>query len=117
MASPLLQVRNLFKHFSHADGRRMEILHDISLEIREQEVVALLGPSGCGKSTLLRTIIGLEKASAGEVYYRGVLQSGLNPSAALVFQNFALFPWLTVSKTSLWDSQTCRFPPGRANTG
>ena len=98
MASPLLQVRNLFKHFSHADGRRMEILHDISLEIREQEVVALLGPSGCGKSTLLRTIIGLEKASAGEVYYRGVLQSGLNPSAALVFQNFALFPWLTVQQ-------------------
>lgn len=86
----------MFQHFSLADGKRMEILHDICLEIREQEVVAILGPSGCGKSTLLRTLIGLEKPSSGAVLYRGVPQSGLNPSAALVFQNFALFPWLTV---------------------
>jgi NitT/TauT family transport system ATP-binding protein len=74
----------------------MEILHDISLEIREQEVVAILGPSGCGKSTMLRVIIGLEIPSSGQILYRGKLQTGLNPSAGLVFQNFALFPWLTV---------------------
>ena len=98
MATPLLEVRNVFQHFSLADAKRMEILHDICLEIREQEVVAILGPSGCGKSTLLRTIIGLEKPSAGEILYRGVPQAGLNPSAALVFQNFALFPWLTVQQ-------------------
>ena len=74
----------------------MEVLHDISLEIREQEVVAILGPSGCGKSTLLRVVIGLEKPSSGRILYRGKAQTGLNPSAGLVFQNFALFPWLTV---------------------
>ena len=98
MATPILQVRNVFQHFSLAGGKTVEILRDINLEIREKEVVAILGPSGCGKSTLLRAIIGLEKPSAGEILYRGVLQVGLNPSAALVFQNFALFPWLTVQQ-------------------
>ena len=96
MATPLLEIRNLFQHFPVAGGQSMEILHDISLEIREQEVVAILGPSGCGKSTLLRVIIGLEIPSSGQILYRGKVQTGLNPSAGLVFQNFALFPWLTV---------------------
>src|SRR2546422_5935097 len=96
MATPLLEIRNLFQHFPVAGGQSMEILHDISLEIREQEVVAILGPSGCGKSTLLRVVIGLEKPSSGRILYRGKAQTGLNPSAGLVFQNFALFPWLTV---------------------
>ncbi len=96
MSLPLLQVRNLYQHFTGAGGKNIEILHDVNLEVREQEVVAILGPSGCGKSTLLRAIIGLEQPASGEVLYRGVRQTGLNPSAALVFQNFALFPWLTV---------------------
>lgn len=98
MATPLLEVRHVFQRFSLAGGTSIEILHDINLEIREHEVVTLLGPSGCGKSTLLRTLIGLEKPSSGEILYRGVPQTGLNPAAALVFQNFALFPWLTVQQ-------------------
>jgi NitT/TauT family transport system ATP-binding protein len=76
----------------------VEILHDINLEIREHEVVAIMGPSGCGKSTLLRAIIGLETPTAGQILCRGKAQVGLNPSIALVFQNFALFPWLTVQE-------------------
>src|ERR1051326_863775 len=96
MAMQLLEARNLFQHFTGADGERMEALHDISLEISEHAIVAVLGPSGCGKSTLLRPTIGMEKASSGQVLYRGQIQTGLNPSAALVFKNFALFPWLTV---------------------
>src|SRR6266581_8220840 len=98
MAAPLLEIRNLFQHFPLAGGQSMEILHDVSLEIREREVVAILGPSGCGKSTFLRVIIGLERPSSGRILYRGKVQTGLNPSAALVFQNFALFPWLTVQQ-------------------
>ena len=98
MATLLLEIRNVSQHFAIAAGKDMEILHDISLQIREQEVVAILGPSGCGKSTLLRTIIGLERPSSGDILYRGQVQTGLNPSAALVFQNFALFPWLTVQE-------------------
>jgi NitT/TauT family transport system ATP-binding protein len=96
MATPLLEMRNVFQRFPCAGGPSVEVLHDINLEIREHEVVAILGPSGCGKSTLLRVIIGLEKPTSGQVLYRGQPQVGLNPSTALVFQNFALFPWLTV---------------------
>ena len=61
-------------------------------------MVALVGPSGCGKSTLLRIMIGLQKPSSGELRYRGEVITGVNPAAALVFQNFALFPWLTVEQ-------------------
>ncbi len=98
MGTPLLEIRHVCHHFAVAGGKSLEILRDISLEVREQQVVAILGPSGCGKSTLLRVIIGLEKPSSGEILYRGKTQTGLNPSAALVFQNFALFPWLTVQQ-------------------
>jgi NitT/TauT family transport system ATP-binding protein len=98
MATSLLEIRNLFQSFPGAGGGNMEVLHDINLEIREHEVVAILGPSGCGKSTLLRAIIGLEQPTSGQILYRGQVQVGLNPSTALVFQNFALFPWLTVQQ-------------------
>ena len=96
MEPPLLEIRNVFRRFPCAGSQDVEVLHDINLEIREHEVVAILGPSGCGKSTLLRIIIGLEEPTSGQVLYRGQPQAGLNPSTALVFQNFALFPWLTV---------------------
>jgi NitT/TauT family transport system ATP-binding protein len=98
MPTPLLEIRHVFQSFPAAGGGSVEILHDINLEIREREVVAILGPSGCGKSTLLRAIIGLEPPASGQILYRGQVQVGLNPSATLVFQNFALFPWLTVEQ-------------------
>ena len=98
MATPLLEIRSVFQSFPGAGGVSLEILHDIRLEVREHEVVAILGPSGCGKSTLLRAIIGLEKPTSGQILYRGQVQTGLNPSTALVFQSFALFPWLTVQQ-------------------
>jgi len=98
MTTPLLEIRNVSQSFPAANGGSVEILHDINLEICEHEVVAIMGPSGCGKSTLLRAIIGLEPPSAGQILYRGAAQTGLNPSTALVFQNFALFPWLTVQE-------------------
>lgn len=100
MATPLLEIRNLFQSFPGTGGGTVEILHDINLEIREHEVVAILGPSGCGKSTLLRAIIGLEPPTSGQILFRGMLQTGLNPSTALVFQNFALFPWLNVQQNA-----------------
>jgi len=98
MTTPLLEIRKVCQSFPGAAGGSVEVLHDINLEIREHEVVAILGPSGCGKSTLLRAIIGLEPPTSGQILYRGQVQVGLNPSTALVFQNFALFPWLTVQE-------------------
>ncbi len=73
-----------------------QAIQDVSLTLREGEFAALLGPSGCGKSTLLRIITGLQKPTAGMVLYRGRPLQGVNPQATIVFQTFALFPWLTV---------------------
>ncbi len=72
------------------------VLDNIDLKIRAGEFVALLGPSGSGKSTLLRILAGLLQPTVGQVLFRGVPQHGPNPHVAIVFQSFALFPWLTV---------------------
>ncbi|MCC7449153.1 MAG: AAA-associated domain-containing protein [Anaerolineae bacterium] len=79
-------------------ARSTDALHDVNLTLRAGEFVALLGPSGCGKSTLLRIIAGLLPVSEGEVLYRGKPLVGVNPHTAIVFQAFALFPWLTVQE-------------------
>jgi len=77
-------------------ARRFAAVQNVNLTIQEGEFVALLGPSGCGKSTLLRIIAGLQQPTTGQVLYRGQPLEGVNPHAAIVFQTFALFPWLTV---------------------
>jgi NitT/TauT family transport system ATP-binding protein len=89
---PLLELRDVTKSF----GNRIQILGPIRLIVNEGEFVVVIGPSGSGKSTLLRTITGLTDATTGEVIYKGRRQWGVNHKASLVFQNFALFPWLTV---------------------
>jgi NitT/TauT family transport system ATP-binding protein len=76
--------------------KKFVAVHDVNLKIWAGEFVCLLGPSGCGKSTLLRIIAGLNVASAGKVLYRGQPLAGVNPHATIVFQTFALFPWLSV---------------------
>jgi NitT/TauT family transport system ATP-binding protein len=76
--------------------RRFIAVKDVNLSIHEGEFVALLGPSGCGKSTLLRIITGLQAPAEGTVLYHGKPLQGVNPNATIVFQTFALFPWLTV---------------------
>lgn len=95
--SPLLTVRNLEKAYGRGP-RKFIALKDINLVIRPGEFVCLLGPSGCGKSTLLRTITGLNRATSGEVLYRDEPLRGVNPHATIVFQTFALYPWLTVQE-------------------
>jgi NitT/TauT family transport system ATP-binding protein len=87
------------EHVSRIFGRgehSFTAVKDINLDIRSGEFVALLGPSGCGKSTLLRMITGLINPSSGLVAYRGQPVRGINPYATMVFQSFALFPWLSV---------------------
>src|SRR4051812_24176822 len=98
MEGPILEARNIGVTFGVAGNKRLEILHEINLQVRPHEVISFLGPSGCGKSTLVRILIGLEKPTTGEVRYKGAAQNGVNPSAGLVFQNFALFPWLSVQQ-------------------
>lgn len=94
----ILSAQHLSKFFVSPEGKPFTVLEDISLELREGEIVALLGRSGSGKSTLLRTLLGLIPPSRGEVRYRGQPVTGPMPGMALVFQSFALFPWLTVQQ-------------------
>jgi NitT/TauT family transport system ATP-binding protein len=91
----LLQVERVTKNYGRGD-RQFTAVRNINLSIREGEFVALLGPSGCGKSTLLRMITGLISPSQGTVYYRDQQVHGINPYATMVFQTFALYPWLSV---------------------
>ena len=81
----------------YRSGQRLfTALQDVNLALSNGEFVTLLGPSGCGKSTLLRIITGLQRPTEGQVLYHGTLLRGVNPQATIVFQTFALFPWLTV---------------------
>lgn len=91
----LLHVDQVTKIYGRGE-RQFIAVKNINLTIREGEFVALLGPSGCGKSTLLRMITGLIQPSEGKVYYRGQPVQGINPYATMVFQTFALYPWLSV---------------------
>ncbi|MEU9256804.1 nitrate/sulfonate/bicarbonate ABC transporter ATP-binding protein [Streptomyces sp. NPDC048270] len=93
----LLKTDALTKTYAGADGE-LPVLGGIDLEIREGEIVALLGKSGSGKSTLLRCLAGLVPASSGSVTYRGEELRGANPGTSMVFQSFALLPWLTVQQ-------------------
>ncbi len=92
---PLLHVENVTRVFGSGD-RRFTAIKDVSFNLGAGEYVALLGPSGSGKSTLLRMVTGLIAPTAGTVYYRGKPVRGVNPHATMVFQGFALYPWLTV---------------------
>jgi len=96
--SPVLfQIERLTQRFTLPQGD-VTVLKDIYLEAREGEFIAIVGPSGAGKSTILRLISGLLRPSEGKVLYKGNELKGINLESALVFQNFALLPWLTVAQ-------------------
>jgi NitT/TauT family transport system ATP-binding protein len=97
-AAPIAAVSHVGKVYRDEAGHDRVILKDVDFEVRKGETVAVLGPSGCGKSTLLRILIGLIPPSSGAVMQHGEPLSGIHPGAAVVFQNFALFPWLTVEE-------------------
>jgi len=98
MNEALISVRELTKSFSGPDGRPVPVLEGINLSVSEGEFVALLGRSGSGKSTLLRCIAGLIAPTGGEVLFRGEPLTGTNRDTTMVFQSFALLPWLTVQQ-------------------
>src|SRR5437868_7938172 len=94
----LCEVRGVRHQFTLPNGLPLHVLENISLAIRPKEIVALLGPSGCGKSTLLRILAGLIQPTRGDVLYHGEPLQGLNPGISVVFQAFALYPWMTVAE-------------------
>jgi len=84
------------KYYPQPDGNRIQVIAPTTLSVYPGKIVALLGPSGSGKSTLLRMLTGLSKPSSGEVKWHGKPMDGQVPNVSIVFQSFALFPWLTV---------------------
>src|SRR5260221_3992658 len=94
--APLLDLKNVRRAFRKADGGELLVLDNVELRLTEGEIVGLLGRSGSGKSTLLRIISGLSQPNGGEVNYLGKPVNGPASGIAMVFQSFALFPWLTV---------------------
>ena len=91
----MLELRQVAKSFGDR-GRLVPALTDISLAVPERQFLCVVGPSGSGKSTLLRIMMGLMPPSSGDVLYQGRRLSVVNPHAAMVFQSFALLPWMTV---------------------
>jgi NitT/TauT family transport system ATP-binding protein len=96
VAQPIIEAHRIEKSFSRPDGEPIQVIAPTTLFIEEGVIIALLGPSGSGKSTLLRMLSGLAVPSAGEVLWHGKPLLGPSQDAAIVFQSFALFPWLTV---------------------
>lgn len=98
MATPIVELKSVGKSFRSADGSARSVLESVDFTLNEGEIVALLGQSGSGKSTMLRIMAGLVSADSGEVLYRGLPLYGAASGISMVFQSFALFPWLTVQK-------------------
>src|SRR5678816_1755416 len=96
-ARPTLSIKGLTKRFTIGE-QTVEALRDVNLSISKGEFVCLIGASGCGKSTLLRIIAGFETATSGAVEMYGTPITAPGPERGIVFQDFALFPWLTVKE-------------------
>ncbi|HEV7715759.1 MAG TPA: ABC transporter ATP-binding protein, partial [Steroidobacteraceae bacterium] len=109
-ATPLLEVHGVRKAFPKPDGGELLVLEGVELTVREGEIVGLLGRSGSGKSTLLRLIAGLSEPSSGSLSYCGQPIDGPARGIAMVFQSFAIFPWLTVFENVALGLEALRLP-------
>ena len=90
-----IEIKNINKSFD-GRGKNLSVLENINLEINDGELICLLGPSGCGKTTLLRLIAGLDQPTSGEIVANGEVVEKPSGDRAVIFQQYSLFPWLTV---------------------
>ncbi len=95
-AAPIIEAKQVQKFYDQPDGNRIEVIAPTDLTLEPETIIALLGPSGSGKSTLLRMLSGLSTPSSGQVLWHGKPLGDAHANVAIVFQSFALFPWLTV---------------------
>ncbi|HET7086941.1 MAG TPA: nitrate/sulfonate/bicarbonate ABC transporter ATP-binding protein [Rhizomicrobium sp.] len=107
----LLNVEHVRRTFPRGGGEELLVLDDVNLTLREGEIVGLLGRSGSGKSTLLRLIAGLSQPQGGNLSYMGSPIQGPCQGVAMVFQSFALFPWLTVLENVQLGLEALNLPP------
>ena len=111
----MLQIENVSKHF-HSKRKRLLVLDNISLTVAKGEFLCITGPSGCGKTTLINIIAGLEQASGGCVLMNGAEIKGPGSDRAVVFQEPALFPWLTVIENVEFPLKTAGIPKEKRHT-
>jgi NitT/TauT family transport system ATP-binding protein len=111
MTTPIVELKSVCKSFHSADGSNRSVLEDVDFALSEGEIVALLGQSGSGKSTLLRIMAGLIPADKGQTLYRQRPLYGPANGISMVFQSFALFPWLTVQKNVELGLEAKGLPP------
>jgi NitT/TauT family transport system ATP-binding protein len=112
---PLIEVIGVEKSFASRHGT-MSIMANVSFDVANADFLAIVGPSGCGKSTLLRLIQGLDRPTAGEIKFRGKPVRDVCDQMAMVFQNFALYPWLTVKQNVALGLESRHIDPEKIET-
>jgi NitT/TauT family transport system ATP-binding protein len=105
----LIRVEHVDKSFPTRHGT-ISIMQDITFDVRDADFLAIVGPSGCGKSSLLRLIQGLDRPTSGSIFFRDRPVQGVARGMAMVFQNFALFPWLTISENVAFGLEALGWP-------
>ena len=106
----IMGIRNVYKRFTQPGGKELSVLENISVSVTENEFLCFLGSSGCGKSTILRILTGLLEATSGEVIVQGKPLVGFNTLTSLVFQSFALLPWLSVEENIALGLEALKMP-------
>jgi len=108
----IIRVDDVSKSFPTRHGT-IGIMQDVTFDVKDSDFLAIVGPSGCGKSTLLRLIQGLDKPTSGSIYFHEQKVDSVARGMAMVFQNFALFPWLTVSQNVAFGLEALGWDPER----
>jgi NitT/TauT family transport system ATP-binding protein len=108
----IIRIENVYKEYKIPDGKDVKALDGVSLEIGKNEFVCLIGPSGCGKTTLLNIVAGLEHFDSGKVTMHDEDIVGPHPERGVIFQQYALFPWMTVRKNIEYGMKFLRKPDG-----
>lgn len=112
-ATPKLAVRGVGKRYYLNGGKAIDAVHDVSFDVMEGEICALLGPSGCGKSTVLRMVAGLEEPSSGAMFLDNEQIDGPHKSRGMVFQRYTSFDWMTVQKNVEYGMKINNVPKQR----
>ena len=109
-----ISLQNLKKSFGET-----KVIHDLSIDVKDGELIVIVGPSGCGKSTLLRMVAGLEDANEGNILIDNKKVNELEPmerNIAMVFQNYALYPHMTVFENMAYGLKIAKIPKEEINS-